>query len=208
MALDLHTLRALAEVPPLLRALVKTGRRAASGHTGTAVSLAQRLSGTRKAERPRAALDVVRGEAAAVLGHSGIEAIGSDAGFRALGFDSLTSVELRNRLSRLSGLRLPTTLVFDYPTPHAVADYLLAELVVEEASAASVAEEVDRLEAVLWSSGVDGVDHQDLADRLERMAAKLRQSVPATATGPSEEDIKSASLDELLDIIDDELTLS
>ncbi len=208
MALDLPTLRALPETPPLLRALVKTGRRAASGHTGTAVSLAQRLSGLRKAERPRAALDVVRGEAAAVLGHSGIEAIGSDAGFRAIGFDSLTSVELRNRLSRLSGLRLPTTLVFDYPTPHAVADYLLTELVVEEAPAVSITEEVDRLEATLWSSGVDGADHQDLADRLERMAAKLRQAAPATAAGPSEEDIRSASLDELLDIIDDELTLS
>nr|WP_269476411.1 type I polyketide synthase [Phytohabitans suffuscus] len=211
MTLDLAALRALPEVPPLLRSLVKAGRRAAAnGHAAAAVSLAQRLSGLRKAERTRAALDAVRGEAAAVLGHSGIEAVGSDAEFRALGFDSLTSVELRNRLNGLSGLRLPTTLVFDYPTPHAVADYLLANLVVEGAPAVSVAEEVDRLEAALLASGVDGSDPQDLADRLERMAAKLRQSAPAPApvAGSSEEDIRAASLDELLDIIDDELTLS
>ncbi|WP_415624397.1 SDR family NAD(P)-dependent oxidoreductase [Phytohabitans flavus] len=209
MALDLSALRALPEVPSLLRALVKTGRRAAAnGHAATTVSLAQRLSGLRKAERTRTALEVVRGEAAAVLGHSGIEAVGSDIEFRALGFDSLTSVELRNRLNGLSGLRLPTTLVFDYPTPHAVADFLLANLMVEEAPAASIADEVDRLEAALLSSGVDGCDPQDLADRLERMAAKLRQSVPVPAGKASEEDIRSASLDELLDIIDDELTLS
>ncbi|WP_443094381.1 type I polyketide synthase [Phytohabitans houttuyneae] len=209
MALDLPRLRALPEVAPPLRALVKTGRRAAAnGHAATAVSLAQRLSSLRKTERSRAALDVVRGEAAAVLGHSGIEAVGSDVEFRALGFDSLTSVELRNRLNGISGLRLPTTLVFDYPTPLAVADYLLTNLVVDEAPAVSLADEVDRLEAALLSSAVDEGDPQHLADRLERMAAKLRQAVPVPAGKSSEEDIKSASLGELLDIIDDELTLS
>ena len=113
-------------VPPLLRNLLRGGRRTAARAQGT-VAL-QGLQDVRPAERVRTLVDLVRGEAAAVLGHSSADAIDADREFRQLGFDSLTSVELRNRLGTATGLTLPATLVFDYPTPQALAEHLLAEL--------------------------------------------------------------------------------
>src|SRR5207248_1847836 len=82
------------------------------------------LAGLSESELDRVVLDLVRGEAATVLGHSDIAEVAGDQAFQRMGFDSLTAVELRNRLTGETGIPLPTTLVFDYPTPIAVAEYL------------------------------------------------------------------------------------
>jgi len=113
-------------LPGVLRGLVRTPARRAAAAGGPAGedALSTRLAGRPEAEQRRVVLDLVRADVAAVLGHTAPGMIEVDRAFGDLGFDSLTAVELRNRLSRSTGLRLPASLVFDYPTPAALADHL------------------------------------------------------------------------------------
>ncbi|WP_455644596.1 type I polyketide synthase, partial [Micromonospora echinofusca] len=94
--------------------------------------LRQHLLTLPRAEQDRHLTDLVRTHTAAVLGHSGTELVKANRAFKELGFDSLTAVELRNRLGAATGLTLPTTLVFDYPNPAALADHLAATLRLHE----------------------------------------------------------------------------
>ncbi|MFF3129778.1 SDR family NAD(P)-dependent oxidoreductase, partial [Streptomyces sp. NPDC057908] len=129
--LDLVALRAQAAVGALagiFRGLVRTSSRRRAGSAAGSLKLLQKLAGLTREERGTVLLDVVRAQVAAVLGHGGTEAVGVNRPFKELGFDSLTAVELRNRLDAVTGLRLPATLIFDYPTPTALSDFVLGEV--------------------------------------------------------------------------------
>ncbi|WP_158828229.1 beta-ketoacyl reductase, partial [Streptomyces sp. NRRL S-118] len=86
------------------------------------------LVGRTEAERLHRLVELIRGEAAAVLRHSTTDAIGPERAFKEVGFDSLTALELRNRVNAATGLSLPTTIAFDYPNPAALADHILSRL--------------------------------------------------------------------------------
>ncbi|WP_410639673.1 type I polyketide synthase [Amycolatopsis sp. lyj-346] len=126
--LDVAALRATAKsggpVPPLLRGLAPLPRRTAA----KTASLTERLAGLGEAEQAAALLDLVRRHAAEVLGHAGAGSVHSGRTFKDAGFDSLTAVELRNRLAAATGLTLSPAMIFDYPKPPALAEHLRAKL--------------------------------------------------------------------------------
>lgn len=131
--LDVATIRsrsAAAGMPAMFRGLVHAARRAAGSAAAVLSSsdLRQRLAATSTSERERILLDVVRANAAAVLGYDSSDAIGEDQHFKELGFDSLGAVEFRNRLKSATGLKLPSTTVFDHPTSTALAAWLTRAL--------------------------------------------------------------------------------
>ncbi|AZQ70192.1 SDR family NAD(P)-dependent oxidoreductase [Streptomyces luteoverticillatus] len=202
--------RAQGEVPPLLRGLVKGGRRvaaAAGDSAATAAGLARQLREIREEERVRFAVELVRAEAARVLGHASPEAIGAKKGFQDLGFDSLTAVELRNRLTASTGLRLPATLTFDHPTPVSLAEHLVSQLVGEDGpdTSSTLLAELDRLDSALTTTEPDALTRAAVSNRLLQMLEKWRGGAAETAGTEVAERIGSASEDEIFAFIDNEL---
>ncbi|HEY0507579.1 MAG TPA: beta-ketoacyl synthase N-terminal-like domain-containing protein, partial [Blastococcus sp.] len=132
---DLHTVPFVRDLPQIRR-LART-READAGPAGEVAGaggdLARQLSGRTRAEADRLLTELVRAEAAAVLNYASGAAVDAARAFSDLGFDSLTAVELRNQLSSATGLRLPATLLFDYPTPLVLAGYLRTELLGDRA---------------------------------------------------------------------------
>ncbi|SEM19531.1 Acyl transferase domain-containing protein [Rhodococcus maanshanensis] len=188
---------------PLLEGLLPEGRRVA----GVVVGLRQRLVGLTAAERDALVLDTVRGQVAAVLGHDSGAAIEAGRSFRDLGFDSLTAVETRNRLNSVTGLRLPATLVFDYPTPNAVTAYLLTQLTDTGISDTGISDSLSRLEKEV----LDMVDGKTMTNEfyskllnLTRIASRANEDRDAS---PSE-DVMAMSDQTLLDLLEDEFGIS
>jgi acyl carrier protein/pimeloyl-ACP methyl ester carboxylesterase len=114
----------VTDVPPMLANVVRPARRAAVA-AASGVAMAERLSALQPAQRTELVIEHVRAEVATVLGHGSADRVDPLRSFSELGFDSLTAVELRNRLGALSGVRLASTVVFDYPTVTALAEHLL-----------------------------------------------------------------------------------
>ncbi|MFI0724526.1 SDR family NAD(P)-dependent oxidoreductase, partial [Streptomyces sp. NPDC021224] len=136
---DLAVLRgqaAAGPLPPLLRRLVRTPAPAATAGAAPTAP-AQRLAGLPAAERERILTELVRDQVATVLAHPDPASVELGRTFQHLGLDSLTALELRNAVTAVTGVRLPATAVFDYPTPEALVRHLLAQLPdAEEESAA------------------------------------------------------------------------
>jgi thioesterase domain-containing protein/NAD(P)-dependent dehydrogenase (short-subunit alcohol dehydrogenase family) len=174
-------LTGLAEVRQIIEA--DGAESADAGSEGGRTQLMQRLANTSGAEHDRILLDLVRAQAASVLGHKSAEAVEGWRGFLELGFDSLTAVELRNKLNSITGLKLPSTVVFDFPTPITLAQYvrgMLAESAGPELAggnrqdAPARKEMAGGLSALFQQAGRDG-KYDDFM-KLMRSLAEFRPS--------------------------------
>ncbi|HSK03865.1 MAG TPA: beta-ketoacyl reductase, partial [Kofleriaceae bacterium] len=168
--------------------------------------LAAHLATLTPEEQLRTLRELVARELAATLRHDAPPAGGAERAFRELGIDSLTAVELRNRLARATGKALPVTLVFDHPTPHALAAYLQSRLVADgHTSVLAALDQLQaRLEATVGQLARDHVDRACVRDRLAALTALLDAS-PSGAAAAGDDDLLTASDDELLELIDREL---
>ncbi|MEE4582846.1 type I polyketide synthase [Streptomyces antimycoticus] len=133
LRLDIPTLRAQgAELPAVFRNVVPnvTTRRTARSEQSDSLpdELRRRLAGLPRTSQDETLLELVRVQTAAALGHATPETVNTRQPFKELGFDSLMAVDLRNRLTAETGLRLSATLVFDYPTPMALVGHLRDEI--------------------------------------------------------------------------------
>jgi len=187
--------------------------------SGVAAALRARIAGRTDAERDRVLLEAVRIQVAAVLGHEDASGIAGDLAFKDLGFDSLTAVDLRNRLGAAVGLRLPATLVFSHPTPAALALYLRTRLAAENGPAAAGApaadRDLDRLEAAL--AGAPAPARAEITRRLEAMLRTWRPSAGDSAANGDGNGagqvldagaLESVTAEELFTLIDEQLDQS
>ncbi|QLQ35709.1 type I polyketide synthase [Micromonospora robiginosa] len=195
-------------VHPLLTALVRAGARrgAVTGADG-GPAYAETLRGLSGDKRERALRDLVLAHVAVVLGVGDPTAVEPDRAFRELGFDSLTAVELRNRLGAATGLRLPATLVFDNPTPAALATHLATRIAVPDGAAGpagGVGRDLDRLEAALAGLDPDDEAFRGITERLHGLLDRLTAREAAADDG----DLESATTENIFDLIDRELETS
>ncbi|HET8658366.1 MAG TPA: acyltransferase domain-containing protein [Micromonosporaceae bacterium] len=199
--------------PALLRGLTtpsggRRGRRVAVAGGERSVDWADRLAGLSADERHRVVLDLVRRHAATVLRRNDPDAMRADASFKELGFESLTAVELRDRLAAATGLRLPAALIFRYPSPKGLADHLLQRLSSGAAAPSdqhrmdSILDELARLESALSGVAPENGDSRVVTARLESLLARWKAAHRPADEASVAEQLRSASTDQVLDFVE------
>ncbi|WP_431887120.1 SDR family NAD(P)-dependent oxidoreductase, partial [Micromonospora wenchangensis] len=189
---DLPEVRRIAETPV-----------ADSGVGGAGDPLREKLATMAAEEGDALVLDMVRRHAAAVLGHDGGDRIEPARPFQAIGFDSLTAVELRTRLSTATGIRLPATLVFDQPTPVELARFLRSRLLPEDTAPGDA---LATLERSLFGTARPS-DREQVADRLRVLVRRwddLNEN-GARSGGQAVVDLDAATDEEIFELIDAKL---
>ncbi len=204
--LDRAVLRSQAQqglLPPLLRDLIRVP---ATRTPNAAVSLARRLAEHPQAEHQSIVLDLVRTEIATVLAHPNPRAIEPHRNYKDLGFDSLTAVELRNRLNAATGLRLSASLVFDHPTPMQTTNHILDQARSDGTQEALVDVHINRLKATLTSIAPEEDERRRITARLQALLAFMDADEASEDRATVKQRLNAASADEVFAFIDRELT--
>ncbi|WP_455678438.1 SDR family NAD(P)-dependent oxidoreductase [Streptomyces arboris] len=211
LPVDASVMRSGGRVPEVLRGLVGVRNRRGTAATEEAGGrLAGQLAGLTATERHKLVLQLVRDEVATVLGHADSGAVEADRAFQEMGFDSMTAVELRNRIAEQTGIRLAATMAFDHPSPAALTAHVLERLRPADAEGsgkAGAVAELERLEAALTAVPEDGPDRTEIVVRLQNLLDRL-----SGTGGVGQEDqedlasrLESASAEEIFALIDTEL---
>ncbi|MFE2765947.1 type I polyketide synthase [Streptomyces albidoflavus] len=198
--------------PALLRNLLRAPRRRAGAAAGSPSGLREQLLALPEDQRLPHLSQLVRREAATVLGLPPADGVGADQVLKDLGMDSLMAVELRRRLSAETGLTLPSTLAFDHPTPSAVAALLLVKLDVGSAAGAAAGprvtrHQIDSLVELLRAATPAQMEEHGLASGLLALRDGLARSAPAHDEEP-EAEIDTGTTDDLLQFLDRKLGVS
>ncbi|MGC9543275.1 SDR family NAD(P)-dependent oxidoreductase [Streptomyces sp. UG1] len=211
--LDRAQIRAQGEhgtLPALLRGLVREPQRPADAKGATGVpELRRQLAGRPESEQRGLLLEFVRHQVASILGHRSPERVEAERGFLDMGFDSLTAVELRNRLAAVTGLRLPSTLIFNYPAPTVLADFLRTKLDPQTSVTDDpLALVMNRIESLLEAA--DPQRRTTMVARMQNFLLRLGEVLDAAGGAGSETATKfeSATDDDVFAFIDNELGIS
>ncbi|MEV5887687.1 type I polyketide synthase [Streptomyces sp. NPDC052020] len=208
----------LAGLPEVRAAATAAGPGTAAGTAEAASGLVDRLAALPESEQRREVLDLVRGQVALVLAYDSPGAVQSSRAFSELGFDSLTAVEFRNRLSTVTGLKLPATLLFDYASPEVLAAHLHGELCPSGAGpAVPVLAELERIELVAAALSAEEIERSRISHRLQELVDGLNARA-GEAAGPGRtagadpttvaDRLDTASAEDVFDFLDKELGLS
>ncbi|WP_307822095.1 SDR family NAD(P)-dependent oxidoreductase [Streptomyces coffeae] len=201
-------------LPAMLRGLLRAPARRASAGPAAPVSgrpLDHHLADLPEHEQERHVRDLVHGHVAAVLGHDTAGKVNPEQSFSDLGFDSLTAVELRNRLGAATGLRLPSTLIFDHPSAAALGAHLWSLVRPEQVGPAErVLAELDVLESTLLGMAPDEEAALRITSRLQTVLSQWTQARRRDERAPQtnkqqakgRDHLRTASADEILDFID------
>jgi NAD(P)-dependent dehydrogenase (short-subunit alcohol dehydrogenase family)/acyl carrier protein len=208
MRLDTPSLRAQAKagmLPAILQGLIRMPLRRGEDAKGALIA---KLANAPESKWDAIVLELVRGQAAIVLGHASYEAVDPRRAFKELGFDSLAAVEFRNRLVQTTGLKLPSTLIFDHPNCAAVATLVRSKMSQAGAVPAAIDAELDRLDALLPSIATDSDEQNRVKARLQALTRRVEGYLADdayAATGEADADVDVEVEDALESATDDEV---